>query len=25
STWVGQHFAPVTVAGQTWYDLTRPV
>ncbi|MDT7639120.1 MAG: hypothetical protein QOC83_3408 [Pseudonocardiales bacterium] len=25
STWVGQHFTPVTVAGQTWYDLTRPV
>jgi 4-amino-4-deoxy-L-arabinose transferase-like glycosyltransferase len=24
SAWVGQHFAPVTVAGQTWYDLTRP-
>jgi 4-amino-4-deoxy-L-arabinose transferase-like glycosyltransferase len=24
STWVGEHFAPVTVAGQTWYDLTRP-
>jgi hypothetical protein len=24
STWVGQHFTPVTVAGQTWYDLTRP-
>jgi len=25
STWVNAHFAPITVAGQTWYDLTRPL
>ncbi|HWN32705.1 MAG TPA: glycosyltransferase family 39 protein [Pseudonocardia sp.] len=25
STWVSGHFAPITVAGQTWYDLTRPL
>jgi len=25
TTWVGQHFAPITVGDQTWYDLTRPV
>ena len=25
STWVSAHFAPITVAGQTWYDLTRPL
>ena len=25
STWVSGHFTPITVAGQTWYDLTRPL
>ncbi|HEY0576529.1 MAG TPA: glycosyltransferase family 39 protein [Pseudonocardia sp.] len=25
TTWVTQHFAPITIGGQTWYDLTRPV
>jgi len=25
TAWVTQHFAPITVGGQTWYDLTRPV